>query len=58
LMLLKSFSKIVFMDVSKDVEEKAKEYIDKYFSYTYMLLGLVPDEVFTAIMLMLLNVWV
>jgi HEPN domain-containing protein len=46
---IESFSKIVFMDVSKDVEEKAKEYIDKYFSYTYMLLGLVPDEVFTAI---------
>jgi HEPN domain-containing protein len=42
------FSKIVFIDVSKDVEEKAKESIDKYFSYTYMLSGLVPDEIFTA----------
>jgi HEPN domain-containing protein len=46
---IEGFSKIVFMDMSKDVEEKAKEYIDKYFSYTYMLLGLVPDEVFTAV---------
>jgi HEPN domain-containing protein len=45
---IEGFCKIVFMDVSKDVEEKAKEYIDKYFSHTYMLLGLIPDEVFTA----------
>jgi HEPN domain-containing protein len=46
---IEGFSKIVFMDVSKDVEEKAKEYIDKHFSYTYMLLGLIPDEILTAI---------
>jgi len=46
---IEGFSKIVFMDVSKDVEEKVKEYIDKYFSYTYMLLGLIPDEILTAI---------
>jgi hypothetical protein len=45
---IESFNKIVFTDVSKDVEVKAKEYIDKYFSYTYMLSSLVPDEVFTA----------
>jgi HEPN domain-containing protein len=46
---IEGFSKIVFMDVSKDVEEKVKEYIDKHFSYTYMLLGLIPDEIHTAI---------
>ena len=45
---IEGFSKIVFMDVSKDVEKKVKEYIDKYFSHTYVLSGLVHDEVFTA----------
>jgi HEPN domain-containing protein len=45
---IEGFSEIVFMDASKDVDEKVNEYIDKYFSHTYMLLGLVPDEVFTA----------
>jgi len=45
---IEGFSKIVFMDMNKDIEEKANRCIVNYFLCTYALSGLVPDEVFTA----------
>jgi len=45
---IEGFSKIVFMDVNKDVEEKANECVDNYFSCAYALSGLVYDEVCTV----------
>jgi hypothetical protein len=44
---IERFRKIAFEDATKEVMEEANEFIDKYFSYTYMLSGLMPDEVFT-----------
>lgn len=45
---IEEFSEIAFRDVNKDVERKANEYIDGIFTYTYMLSGLIPDEVIEA----------
>jgi HEPN domain-containing protein len=45
---IEGFSKIVLMDVDKDIEEKANECVVNYFSCAYALSGLVCDEVFTA----------
>jgi len=45
---IEGFSKIVFMDMNKDIEEKANSCIVNYFLCTYVLSGLVRDEVFTA----------
>jgi hypothetical protein len=48
---IEGFSEIAFRDVNKDVERKAIEYIDEIFTYTYMLSGLIPDEVIEYVLL-------
>jgi HEPN domain-containing protein len=46
--VIEELGEIAFRDVNKDVERKANEYIDEFFTYTYMLSDLVPDEVIEA----------
>lgn|GEM_PF-2816497 len=45
---IEEFGEIAFRDVNEDIKRKANEYIDEFFTYTYMLSDLVPDEVIEA----------